>query len=119
MSQEVVEQEKDINFHQSVPAASGVRIVRSLNYEGAITHVMFHFPPGSNGLVDVRLLKDERPFYPIEGFLALDDSTPIFYMNVAYYKMEPLTVEIQNRDSANAHAPTVTVTIRVKKSWWE
>lgn len=118
MSQ-IQEAEKDINFQETVPAGRGIRVTRSLNYDGNITHVMFHFPPGSSGLVDVRLLKDERPFYPIEGFLSLDDATPIFYMSVGYYRMEPLTVEIQNRDAVNAHTPTVTVTIRVKKASWE
>lgn len=111
--------EKDVNFFESVPAGTGLRTTRSLNYDGTITHVMFHFPPGSNGLVKVRLLKDEKPFYPNDGFLSLDDSTPIFYMVVQYYAKEPLTVEVQNTDGINAHAPTVTVTIRYKKPWWE
>lgn len=111
--------EKDVNFRETVAAGAGSRVTRSLNYDGVLTQVMFHFPPGTNGLVDVRLLKDERPFFPIEGFLSLDDSTPIFYANAEYYKMEPLTVEVHNRDAVNAHSPTVTVMIRVKKPWWE
>lgn len=111
--------EKDVSFRETVAAGAGSRVTKLLNYDGQVTQVMFHFPPGTNGLVDVRLLKDERPFFPIEGFLSLDDSTPIFYANADYYKNEPLTVEIQNRDAVNAHSPTVTVTIRVKKPWWE
>jgi hypothetical protein len=111
--------EKDVNFRETVAAGGGTRVTRSLNYDGVITQVMFHFPPGSNGLVDVRLLKDEKPFYPVDGFLSLDDSTPIFYTSAQYYRKEPLTVEIHNRDGINAHSPTVTVTIRVKKPWWE
>lgn len=111
--------EVEINFFESVPASSGLRVTRSFNYGGKITHVLFHFPDGSHGLVDVRLLKNESPFYPLEGFLSLDNSTPIFYMNVDYYAKEPLTVEIQNRDATNPHAPTVSVTIRYKKPSWD
>lgn len=111
--------EVDINFFETVPPASGIRVVKSLCYNGKITHVMFHFPPGMNGLVDVRLLKDEKPFYPSNGYLTLDDSTPIYYMNVDYYRKEPLTVEIQNRDAVNTHSPTVTVTIRYKRPAWD
>lgn len=111
--------EVDINFFETVAAGRGSRVTRSLNYAGKITHVMFHFPPGMNGLVDVRLLKNESPFYPLNGFLTLDDSTPIYYMNVDYYPKEPLTVEVQNRDGVNAHSPTVTVTIRYKRPSWD
>jgi hypothetical protein len=111
--------EVEVNFTQTVAPGAGVRVTRTLNYDGQITHVLFNFPPGLNGLVDVRLLKDEKPFYPLNGYLALDDCTPIFYMNVAYYKKEPLTVEILNRDATNSHSPTVSVSIRYKKPRWE
>jgi len=110
--------EIEINFRQTVQPGQGIRVVQSWHIEGKITQVMFHFPPGCNGLVEMRLLKDEKPFYPVQGFLALDDATPVYYVNAEYYAKEPLTVEILNHDGFNAHTPTITVVIRYKRPWW-
>lgn len=122
MSEQAVEQtvEIQLNFRQVVPAGSGYRQTQSYHEAGKITQVIFHFPPGCAGLVDMALKKDERPFYPIDGFLALNDATPVCYVDADYYAKEPLTLEVQNRDSTNPHTPTCTITIRFKKpSWWE
>lgn len=112
-------EERQINFRQTVLAGQGVRITQSFSQTGKITQIMFHFPPGCNGLVDMALYKDEQEFYPIQGYLALDNATPVNYVEANYYQNEPLTLEIRNRDAVNAHTPTCTVTIRFKKpSWW-
>jgi intein/homing endonuclease len=72
-----------------------------------------------NGLVECRLLKDLDPFYPVKGFLALNNATPVYYVQAEYYANEPLTFEVLNRDSENPHTPTCTVVIRFKKpEWW-
>lgn len=112
--------EIELNFRQTVQPGQGVRITHSYHLEGKVTQVLFHFPPGCAGLVDMRLLKDEKPFYPIQGFVTLDDATPVHNLGdgVEYYANEPLTTEILNRDAANPHTPTITVTIRFKKPWW-
>lgn len=117
MSEEYAETE--INFRDTVQPGRGIRTTRSWNQDGKITQVMFHFPPGSAGLVEVKLLKDEKPFYPSEGYLALDNATPVYYTDVGYYAKEPLTVEVLNRDGINPHTPTVTVVIRYKKKVWQ
>jgi hypothetical protein len=112
-------EEKQINFRQTVLAGQGVRITQSFVLAGKITQVLFHFPPGCIGLVDMALSKNAESFYPIQGFLALDNATPVHYVEADYYANEPLTLEIRNRDGGNAHTPTCTVTIRFKKpSWW-
>jgi hypothetical protein len=111
--------EAEMSFRETVQPGQGIRVTRSFVCAGKITQVMFHFPPGCAALVEVRLLKDEKPFYPIEGVLALDNATPVHYTDVEYREKEPLTVEILNRDAVNPHTPTVTVTIRYKKPWWD
>jgi len=120
MSEQATEElrEVEISFRETVQPGRGVRVTKSFHIEGKITQVMFHFPPGSAGLVEVRLLKDEKPFYPAEGFLALDNATPVHYTDADYYAKEPLTVEVLNRDGINPHTPSVTVVIRYKKPWW-
>jgi len=110
--------EIEINFRDTVQVRQGIRVTRSFHLPGKITQVMFHFPPGCNALVDVRLLKDERPFYPAQGYLALDNATPVHYTDADYYANEPLTVEVLNRDGINPHTPSITVVIRYKKPWY-
>ena len=111
-------EEREINFRETVQSGQGIRITESFLLAGKITQVMFHFPPGSNGLVECRLLKDLEPFYPLRGYLALNNATPVYYVDADYYTREPLTWEVLNRDSENPHTPTCTVVIRFKKPYW-
>ena len=105
-----------INFRENVPAGQGVRVTQNFHYAGKIKQVLFHFPPGCAGLVRVRLLKDEKPFYPIQGYLALDNSTPAFPMDEDYYSFEPLTLEIENTDASFPHTISCVVAIEYKRS---
>lgn len=111
--------EAQINFRDTVLPGQGLRITEFFQSEGKITQVMFHFPAGCNALVRVRLLKDMKPFYPLRDFLALNDATPVYYVEAGYYAKEPLTFEVENGDSVNPHTVTCTVVIRYKKAWWE
>jgi hypothetical protein len=112
--------EVELNFRETIQPGQGVRITQSFREAGKITRVLFHFPPGCNALVEMRLLKDEKPIFPVSGFLALDDATPERQnLDIDYYAKEPLTLEVLNRDAVNPHTPTCTVTIKYKKPWWE
>jgi hypothetical protein len=94
-------------------------MTQSFREAGKITQIMFHYPPGCNGLVELRLLKDLNPFYPLQGYLALNNATPVYYVEANYYANEPLTLEVLNHDGGNSHTPTCTVVIRYKKAWWD
>lgn len=121
MSKQITEEyaEIELNFRETVQPGQGVRVTRSFHQKGKVTQVMFHFPPGCNGLVEMRLSKDEKPFYPVQGYLALDDATPVRQnVDIECYEREPFTLEVLNRDAINPHTPTCTVTIRFKKPWW-
>jgi hypothetical protein len=111
--------EIQLNFRQTVNPGQGVRLTQSYLLAGTVTQVIFSFPPGCAGLLDMALTKDERPFYPLQGYLTLDSVSPVFSPNISYYANEPLKLEIRNRDAVNPHTPTCAVTIRFKKpSWW-
>lgn len=110
--------EIELNFRQEVASGQGIRLTESYRQAGKITQIMFHFPPGCNGLVEAKLLKDEKSFYPLKGSLALNNATPVYYVQADYYANEPLTFEVLNRDSENPHTPTCTVVIRFKPEWW-
>jgi len=116
---EVKYQEIELNFRETVPPGQGLSVTRNYSQAGKITKVMFSFPPGTTTLCDARLDKDAKPFYPMNGFLALDNATPVYHTSVDYYAREPLTLTIRNRDAENPHTITCTVVIRFKQpSWW-
>ena len=110
--------EAELNFRETVQPGLGRRVTQSFREAGKITQVMFHFPGGCNALVSMRLLKDLHPFYPIRGYLALNDATPVYYVQADYYANEPITIEILNQDAVNPHTVSCTVVIRYKKPWW-
>ena len=120
MSQTEQYAEIQLNFRQTVLPSTGYKQTQSYFRAGKVTQLIFHFPPGCNGLVDMVLLKDEQPFYPLSGTLALDNATPVIYVDADCYAKEPFTLIVSNRDSANSHSPTCTVSIRfTKPSWFE
>ena len=110
--------EVQLNFTQIVAAGTGYIATQSYFRAGKITQIIFNFPPGCNGLVQMSLYKDGAKFYPLTGYLALDDSTPVCYVDADYYAKEPLMLEVLNTDASNPHAPTCTVTIRFTKPNW-
>jgi hypothetical protein len=111
-------EEREINFRETVQPGAGVRVSKHLNFPGRVTKVMMHFPPGTSGLVDMKLEKDKNSFYPQSGFIALDDATPVYHTNIDYYRREPLDLVVRNRDEDNEHTVTCTVVIRFKKPGW-
>lgn len=119
MQREVEYDEIEISFRETVQPGQGVSTTQSFLLAGRITQIMFHYPPGTAGLVEVRLEKDNKPFYPLRGYLALDSATPVYYVDVSYYSNEPLTLEVLNRDAVNPHTVSCAVVIRFEKpDWW-
>ncbi|MBA7491934.1 hypothetical protein ES702_02482 [subsurface metagenome] len=123
LAQEEQYAEIEIDFRETVQPGAGVRVVKDFIRAGKITKVMFHFPPGCAApvvgpLVDVRLEKDGRNFYPRYGFIALDSATPVYQCNVSYYSYEPLTLIVNNKDRVNPHTITCQVVIRYKVPEW-
>ena len=111
--------EIQLTFSRTVTPGQGYREIKSYVLDGKITQVIFHFPPGCHALVDMALSKDEKQFYPLQGYIALDNATPVCYVDATYYANEPLELEVRNRDAGNSHTPTCIVTIRFKKpEWW-
>ena len=119
MLQESTE-EVEINFRETVTPGAGVFVTRSYSQGGHITKVMFHFPDGCNALVDMALTKDLKSYYPLNGYLALNNATPVYQnLTTSYYPNEPLRLEIRNRDSLNSHTVSCTVVIRFSTPiWW-
>jgi len=90
---------------------SGVTLEEITPFSGYIKQVTIHWPDGADALVDVKVGHGVTQVCPDEGFLALNDATPTYPFNEWVDDQETIWVEMQNRDGANPHSITVTVTL--------
>jgi len=90
-------------------AGSGVKMVEYAPKTGYIKWIMVHYPPGTNALVDVAVGHGLEQLCPREGYLALDNTTQIFYFNEYVEDHEEIWVEMLNGDGTNPHTITVTI----------
>lgn len=92
-------------------AGSGVLLEENAPFSGYIKQITIHWPDGSDALVDVKVGHGVKQFCPDAGFLALNDTTPTYPFNEWVNDNETIWVEMRNRDGANQHSITVTVTL--------
>jgi len=100
---------REFRIQQNVPLNTGVILNQSPLFDGYIREVKIHWPPGCNGLVDVRVGHGPKQFCPFEGFLSLNNVTPSYYFNEYVVHTENIWVEIQNTDGVNAHTISVMI----------
>ncbi len=105
---------REIRIEQNVLATQGIILTQEAPFDGFIREVKIHWPPGTAGLVSVRVGYRTKQFLPFEGFLALDNVTPTYPFNEFVQHTENIFVEIQNADAANAHRITVMLNVREK-----
>lgn len=98
---------REFRIQQNVPLNTGVILNQTPPFDGIIREVKIHWPPGCNGLVDVRVGHGPKQFCPFEGFLSLNNVTPSYYFNEEVQHTEQIWVEIQNTDGVNAHTISV------------
>lgn len=104
-----------INCRHTVPAQGYAFLEARSPVTGNISHILFHFPEGCEGLVFVRVHINKEAVWPISNeWIALDDATPLYQFPAPYQiikKQDYLGVEIQNLDKANPHTITVLFTL--------
>lgn len=105
---------REIRIQQNVPLNTGMILTQPPPFDGYIKEVKIHWPPGCNGLVDVRVGHGTMQFCPFEGFLSLDNVTPTYPFNEYVSHTENIFVEIQNTDGVNAHTISVMINIEEK-----
>lgn len=99
-------------FRQTVPASTAVILSMRCPLNGKITELNPHFPPGCLSLVLMRFGTDRHTqCFPETGFLALDNATPVFRVNIAVEYDERLWMEIWNQDAKNEHTPSLSLVI--------
>lgn len=100
---------REFRIQQTVAAATGVILRQLPPFDGYIKEVKIHWPPGCNGLVDVRVGHGTKQFCPFEGFLSLDAVTPTYPFDEYVEHTENIWVEIQNTDAGNPHTISVMI----------
>lgn len=105
-------------FSKEVAALEKDEEKHSANFEGLITNAYLHFPPGTNALVDVRIVVEgrggERYLVPsLAGrFIALDNVTlPVNNINYPIESTDVIRVEWWNYDGATSHRVPVEVMV--------
>lgn len=111
---EVAQNIREIRIQQNVLLNTGMILTQPPPFDGYIREVKIHWPPGCNGLVDVRVGHGTKQFCPFEGFLSLDNVTPTYPFNEYVVHTENIFVEIQNTDGINAHTISVMLNILEK-----
>lgn len=102
---------EQIRFQQTLAALQGIRITEEVPINGDLTSVLFHFPPGCTALVDVAFGYSDRQIIPREGFIALDNATPVFPIMERVSRGHLIWCVMQNGDAVNPHTISVVVTI--------
>lgn len=102
---------EQIPFAYNLAALEGVKLTEYAPFSGNIKQVMIHYPDGCNALVDVRVGHSTKQFCPKNGFLALNNATPIFSFNEWVKDHEEIWVEMRNGDAVNPHNISCTIFI--------
>lgn len=105
-------QTQQVNLSYNLDPEQGVRLTDEVPFDGSITSVMFHFPRGCDGLVRMALGYASKQLAPTEGFLALNDATPVFPMSEQVKEGDTVWAIFENADLINAHNVSVAVTIQ-------
>jgi len=100
-----------IQYERNLIGGAAVKMYENSPFTGLVTAVTIHWPAGCNGLVDVAMWHGKFQFCPREGFLALDDATPIYYFNEPVEMNEEIWVDIANH-ALGAHRITVAVSVK-------
>ena len=74
---------------------------------GKITYITLHFPDGCNALVELSCSVNQEQILPVSGFIALNNATKDFPVNMKVTKKSALRVLIVNRDAINPHTPSI------------
>jgi hypothetical protein len=101
---------KHVSFSRpetTVPASTEVTLSERSPVKGTVNFITLHFPDGCNALVEIRCYIGGRQILPVSGFIALNNTIKDFPVFEKVDLNQGLRVTIANRDSVNAHTPSV------------
>lgn len=101
-----------IKFHETLQPLTGIRVSEECPFNATITSIAFHFPDGCDGLVDVMVGHGHKQCFPRNGYISLNDATPVFATSEFVNKSELTWAEIRNADAATPHTISVVLTLQ-------
>ena len=104
-------QTQQIAFEYTLEPNQGVRLEDLIPLDGSIISVGFHWPRGCNALVDIAVGHGHKQFMPISGFLALNDTSPVYPTQENVKREETAWCIMNNHDGTERHHVSTTVTI--------
>lgn len=109
-----------IPFRKRVNSLSTAEEEHRVPVDGILTSVIMHFPPGTNSLVEVRVLYfiNKNKFFVVpsldDSFIAMDGTTHPFPVNLPVVMDGKLRVEFKNYDGKFEHSVSVVAMITPK-----
>ena len=105
---------EQIPFSHTLTPGETLTLREYAPFAGYITFVSIHWPSGCAATVDVAVVHGLTQFCPREGYLALDDATPIYEFGKRIHvdDHEEIRVKLRNRGGADH---TITVVVMVEE----
>lgn len=95
----------------TVAPLQDVKLEEDVPLTGKMIAVIPHFPDGCDALVDVAFGHGSEQICPGEGFLALNDATPVLPVSEYVKKNDTVWCYMGNGDAANPHSISVSAII--------
>jgi hypothetical protein len=106
-----VEVTRTVTLRYTAAPLQGAKVKDKSPLAGRITQLVPHFPPGTNGLVDMAFGHSAIWVMPttVDTYLALDSATPVLVVDEPIAKSEEIWMIVRNGDAANPHTVSITV----------
>jgi len=102
---------EQVVLSQTLQPLQGLKLEDDVPIDGKIVSVIFHFPGNCNALVNIAFGHGSEQICPSEGFIALNNATPVFPVSELVKKDDILWAVMENGDGLNAHTVSVIATI--------
>lgn len=102
---------EQVVLSQTLKPLQGLKLEDDVPIDGKIVSVLFSFPDGCDALVNLAFGHGSEQICPGEGFIALNDASPVFPVSEPVKKDDILWAIMENGDGVNPHAVSVIATI--------
>lgn len=102
---------EQVVLSQTLQPLQGLKLEDDVPIDGKMISVVFSFPDGCDSLVNIAFGHGSEQICPSEGFIALNNATPVFPVSELVKKDDILWAVMENGDGANPHAVSVIATI--------
>ncbi len=102
---------EQVVLSQTLQPLQGLKLEDDVPIDGEMVSVVPHFPEGCKALVNIAFGHGLEQICPSEGFIALNDATPVFQVSELVKKGDVLWAIMENSDGENPHTVSVIATM--------